>query len=120
VTCGTGIQQRQVGCHKVTGLGWLEQDKVSEGQCFGNEKPAIKQQCALEPCSSQYHWMTGPWKPVSSFSPLIISSVGKFYAPLFCPNLSQTNFWEDSKKLFKIKMPLKGKFRFTWNLGRMK
>jgi hypothetical protein len=65
VTCGTGIQQRQVGCHKVTGLGWLEQDKVSEGQCFGNEKPAVKQQCALEPCSSQYHWMTGPWKPVS-------------------------------------------------------
>lgn len=79
VTCGTGIQQRQVGCHKVTGLGWLETDKVSEGQCFGNEKPAIKQQCVLEPCSSQYHWMTGPWKPVSFSSHAVALFVANIY-----------------------------------------
>ncbi|XP_059469110.1 A disintegrin and metalloproteinase with thrombospondin motifs 9-like isoform X2 [Neocloeon triangulifer] len=65
-TCGSGVQTRQVTCHKVVGLGWLEPSKVPDGQCYNLEKPAATQACHLDSCSLQYHWMTGPWKPCSA------------------------------------------------------
>ncbi|XP_065348450.1 A disintegrin and metalloproteinase with thrombospondin motifs 9 isoform X3 [Cloeon dipterum] len=79
-TCGSGLQTRQVTCHKVVGLGWLEPSKVAESHCYSTEKPIAVQACHLEPCSSQFHWLTGPWKQCSA----VCGKRGKKRRAVYC------------------------------------
>ncbi|KAF4533402.1 hypothetical protein B566_EDAN003696, partial [Ephemera danica] len=66
-SCGSGHQSRNVSCHRVNPLGWLEHNEIHEQNCQGLDRPLSQQACNLEPCSAPYHWSTGPWTPIFFF-----------------------------------------------------
>ncbi|XP_048817064.1 A disintegrin and metalloproteinase with thrombospondin motifs 20 isoform X5 [Lagopus muta] len=59
VSCGVGIQQRDIYC-QVKGLG-----KVSEAMCNHDARPADHRPCWLPACT-RYHWLADGWENCST------------------------------------------------------
>ncbi|KAJ7407992.1 hypothetical protein WISP_123543 [Willisornis vidua] len=59
VSCGVGIQQRDIYC-QLTGLG-----QVSEAMCSHDTRPASKRHCWLPACLL-YHWLADEWEDCSA------------------------------------------------------
>ncbi|XP_060513873.2 A disintegrin and metalloproteinase with thrombospondin motifs 20 isoform X1 [Panthera onca] len=54
VTCGPGVQQRDVYC-RLRGVG-----RVAEEMCAGSTRPDFQRQCWRQDCM-QYQWVAGEW-----------------------------------------------------------
>ncbi|XP_051651320.1 A disintegrin and metalloproteinase with thrombospondin motifs 20 isoform X1 [Manacus candei] len=59
VSCGVGIQQRDIYC-QLTGLG-----QVSEAMCSRETRPASKRHCWLPACMA-YQWLADEWEDCSA------------------------------------------------------
>ncbi|GAB1299762.1 A disintegrin and metalloproteinase with thrombospondin motifs 20 [Apodemus speciosus] len=59
VTCGSGVQQREVYC-RLRGTG-----PVAEGMCDPSTQPQGRRQCWRQDCM-RYHWTTGDWLDCST------------------------------------------------------
>lgn len=58
VSCGVGIQQRDIYC-QLKGLG-----QVNEAACNHAARPTSQRRCWLPACM-QYHWLADEWEDVS-------------------------------------------------------
>lgn len=62
-SCGYGIQQRNVSCHRVNKYGWIDPDAVPNG-CESIHRPKEYHYCkAGGECNSAYRWITSEWMP---------------------------------------------------------
>ncbi|EPY76961.1 a disintegrin-like and metallopeptidase (reprolysin type) with thrombospondin type 1 motif, 20, partial [Camelus ferus] len=59
VTCGSGVQQRDVYC-QLRGIG-----RVAEEKCDGSMRPDFQRQCWRQDCL-QYQWVAGEWPDCST------------------------------------------------------
>ncbi|XP_028347238.1 A disintegrin and metalloproteinase with thrombospondin motifs 20 isoform X8 [Physeter macrocephalus] len=59
VTCGSGVQQRDVYC-RLRGVG-----RVAEEKCDQSTRPYFQRQCWRQDCI-QYHWVAGEWLDCST------------------------------------------------------
>nr|XP_045600397.1 A disintegrin and metalloproteinase with thrombospondin motifs 9-like isoform X1 [Procambarus clarkii] len=60
--CGPGIETREVSCHAVNHLGWIDPQPVTRGCEEGNKKRNTRK-CNLGHCNTGYYWKVKPWKP---------------------------------------------------------
>lgn len=64
--CDAGLQLRDVACHTVNALGWMDPEPVAEG-CSERKRPRNSRKCNLGDCTGGFFWRVRPWKPVSRF-----------------------------------------------------
>ncbi|XP_077986853.1 uncharacterized protein LOC144441178 isoform X2 [Glandiceps talaboti] len=57
VSCGTGVQTRQVACYSV--FEGVVEEVDSQASCPSDDKPPDTQMCVQESCNGV--WITGPW-----------------------------------------------------------
>lgn len=76
VTCGQGVQTRNVECYDWTGT------SVSQRFCEPDRKPAAKKKCQEKDCKLK--WSTEPWSEVHIENSLRLISIKHFSLPFLC------------------------------------
>ncbi|XP_042241182.1 A disintegrin and metalloproteinase with thrombospondin motifs 20-like isoform X2 [Homarus americanus] len=59
--CGPGMETRQVTCHVINHLGWIDPQPVTRG-CNESKRPRNTRKCNLGHCQLGYYWKVKPWK----------------------------------------------------------